>query len=90
MIKISRIKFRRTYNHAFTNNTINSNENDQYKNLRRIKRLKNSLGNPKYARNVMDINNLRNNRFTSMTHSARVHMVPVERCHVLLPSVTST
>ena len=56
---------KRAYNHAYTNNTIASNENDQYKNLRRIKRLKNSLGNPKFARNVMDTNNLRNNKFIS-------------------------
>ena len=67
-------QFRRTYNHAFTNNTINSNENDQYKNLRRIKRLKNSLGNPKFARNVMDINNLRNNRFTSSSPSQNSYL----------------
>ena len=60
---------RRTYNQVYTNNTITSNENDQYRNLRRIKRLKNSLGNPKFAKNVMDTNNLRNNRFVSVSPS---------------------
>jgi NAD(P)H-nitrite reductase large subunit len=36
-----------------------------YKNLRRIKRFKNSLGIPKFTRNVMDKNNLRNYRLIS-------------------------
>lgn len=67
-------KFRRTYNHMYTNNTITSNENDQYKNLRRIKRLKNSLGNPKFARNVMVTNNLRNNRFISGSPSQNSYL----------------
>ena len=67
-------QFRRTYNHMYTNNTITSNENDQYKNLRRIKRLKNSLGNPKFARNVMVTNNLRNNRFISGSPSQNSYL----------------
>lgn len=65
---------RRTYNNIYTNNTINSTENEQYKNLRRIKRLKNSLGNPKFARNIMDTNNLRNNRFISVSPSQNSYL----------------
>lgn len=62
-------QYRRTYNYMYTHNTMTSIENDQNKNMRRIKRLKNSLGNPKFARNVMDTNNLRNNRFISASPS---------------------
>ena len=67
-------KNRRTYNQIYTYSTITSNENDQYKNLRQINRLKNSLGNPKFARNVMDTNNLRNNRFISVSPSQNSYL----------------
>jgi hypothetical protein len=60
---------RRAYNNIYTHTTITSNENDQYKNLRQIKRFKNSLGIPKFTRNVMDKNNLRNYRLISASPS---------------------
>ena len=62
-------KNRRAYNNIYTHITITSNENDQYKNLRQIKRFKNSLGIPKFTRNVMDKNNLRNYRLISASPS---------------------
>ena len=50
-------------------NTYNSNMDLSYRNMGRIRELKNSLGNPKEARNIM-INNIdRTNRFISISPS---------------------
>ena len=50
---------RNTINIRITNN----DENEKYEDVRQIKKLKNSLGNPQQARNIIVNNNIRNNRF---------------------------
>ena len=60
----------RIYNNIYTNNTYTNNDNSMYnRNFGQINRLKNSLGNPNQARNVMINNNARNNRFISISPS---------------------
>ena len=49
------------------NKTNNDNETLKYRNMGQINKLKNSLGNPKLARNVM----IRNNRFISISPSQK-------------------
>lgn len=44
---------------------VNNDENGKYIDARQINKLKNSLGNPKQARNVIVNNNIRSNRFIS-------------------------
>ena len=53
----------RIYNNIYTNNTYAN------RNFGQINRLKNSLGNPNQAKNVMINNNVRNNRFISISPS---------------------
>ena len=50
---------RRTLNIRLTKN----DENEKYIDVKQINKLKNSLGNPKQARNMIVNNNIRNNRF---------------------------
>ena len=60
----------RIYNNKYTNNTYTNNDNlMNNRNLRQINKLKDSLGNPNQARNVMINNNIRNNRFISVSPS---------------------
>ena len=66
-----KINFEKNFSKNKNKNDINSyNENAKYnQNLIRINKLKNSLGNPKQARNVMINDNDRNNRFISISPS---------------------
>ena len=70
--KNSSIKDKCSFNYEknCTKNKINDdNENSIYRNIGQINKLKNSLGNPKQARNIMINNNGRKNRFTSASSS---------------------
>ena len=65
----STLNIRKYNDRSSYNNTYNNNMDLSYRNMGRIKELKNSLGNPKEARNIM-INNInRKNRFISISPS---------------------
>ena len=58
----------RRYNNKYNKYIYNDNSRNN-RNLSQINRLKNSLGNPNQARNVMIKNNVRNNRYISVSPS---------------------